>query len=145
MVTSRVFSQHAACWIATRIDVTNITTLQYTMLESALHRLAEHFNYCVTDPFRLCYPNMKEYTLFPSAVAQNNRCRLNFLFYFSNIVRMLHTVHCQCWECVIFLWPGHASPLHAVFSTSHCSVFSKIFPSTSLFCVTCHKFLALLP
>jgi exonuclease III len=58
------------------IDVLNMRNVPSNYRTTKINSIAERFN--LIDPFRAMFPNRKEYTYIPNAVANINRSRIDF-------------------------------------------------------------------
>jgi hypothetical protein len=58
------------------LDVLNMANVPSVQRTNKIHEICE--NLSLTDPYRIFYPNNREFTFTPNGVNQNNRSRLDF-------------------------------------------------------------------
>jgi len=65
------------------IDILNMVNVPSVRRSRAIRNMCE--NLCVTDPYRIFYPETREYTFTPSGLNQLNRSRLDFFLVSKNL------------------------------------------------------------
>ena len=74
------------------LDTLNMIAIPSLQRSNAILRMADELN--LTDPYRLFYPNRKEFTYIPAAAQQNNRSRIDFFL-------VSHSFTNCCLNCTI--------------------------------------------
>jgi len=69
--------------VHTNLDVINMRNIPSILRTNKVKNLCREFS--LVDPFRLIYPNKKEYTFIPTSINEHNRSRLDF-FLISNCI-----------------------------------------------------------
>ncbi len=74
--------------LATNSDVFNMIALPNPANSKSLNNLCRDFK--LTDPFRVLWPERKDYTYIPRDVTKQNRSRINFFVISKNIASKIH-------------------------------------------------------
>jgi hypothetical protein len=72
------------------IDVLNIANIPSLRRSNAINLMAKNIG--TTDPYRIFYPETREYTFTPSGENQNNRSRLDFFLVSKNLCELVFNV-----------------------------------------------------